>query len=262
MKINILILTMGIFSFLSRGQSNNIDYNLNLEEIVTSQNINFKTNNQSVYNELISVFQKSPDFYSTNENEIICQIPTMVWGNYLLNYNFDVIKSKYSSEDLKHYYDNVLIKKYDEWRIVNGVGKRISFEPIDPKVILVYINHLLTIKTDSTNYVWYLNGSEYFTSDNYKGKNCVFSTSHTNPKWDWEYNSDKKDYCKVTERFNSEIIEWIPLNEGKEIIRENSVLTAKKIFIDDKIKETALSIKKMCELAIRYNLQLSKDNDG
>lgn len=260
MTKSIIILFMGFFSFLSNAQNSN--YQIDKSNIIVSQNINFHTQNEQVFKRLREVFGASSDYYSKNEHKIICQLPTISFGYYLLDNNIDLIVKSIGTLKIAKYYQNVLSKKTEEWKRIDDKPTRIFYDSINPKEITAYLDYIINQQIDSTKYVWILDSPIYHPEDNYKGLYCKFSTSHSNPKWDWEFNLEKKDFCKVTEKYKDEAVEWIPLAEGKEIKADKITLTAKKIYIDEKLKDLAISLKKMCEIAIEFNLELSKDNDG
>ena len=251
---------MGLFSFFSKGQISN--YQIDKSGIIVSQNINFHTQNEQVLERLKKVFGATSDYYSKGEHGIICQVPTFSFGYYLLDYNIDSIVQLIGTQKIDKYYQNVLSKRTEEWKRIDDKPTRIFFDSINPKELVTYLDYIINLRVDSTIYVWILESPIYHPEDNYKGLYCKFSTSHSNPQWDWEFNLEKKDFCKVTERYKDEAIEWIPLSEGKEIKGDKITLTAKKIFIDEKLKELATLLKKMCEIAIEFNLDLSKDSDG
>lgn len=251
---------MGFFSFLSKGQNSN--YQFDKSGIIISQNINFHTQNEEVFESLRKVFGATSDYYSKGEHGIICQIPTYSFGYYLLDYNIDSIAQLIGNQKIAKYYQNVLSKRSEEWKRIGDKPTRIFFDSINPKEVITYLDYIINQQIDSSKYVWVLESPTYHPEDNYKGLYCTFSTSHSNPKWDLEYNLEKKDFCKVSERYKDEAIEWIPLTEGKEIKGDKITLTAKKIYIDEKLKDLAILLKKMCEIAIEFNLELSKDNDG
>lgn len=260
MKVLTTSVLMGLFSFFSKGQSGN--YQVDKSQIIICQNINFKTRNELVLEKLKKIFGATSDYYSKGEHGIICQVPTSSFGYYLVDYNLDTIAKLMGSEHLVKYYQDVLVKKTEVWERVNDKPTRVFYESIDPSELLKYLTYILNLKVDSTKYIWILESPGYHPEDDYKGLSCKFSTTHSNPKWDWEFNSEKKDYCKVTERYKDEAIEWIPLIEGKEIKGDKITLTAKKIFIDENMKELAILLKYLCEVAVEFNLELSKDNDG
>jgi len=251
---------MGLFNFSGKGQSNN--YQVDHSKIIVSQNLNFKTQNELVFEKLRNVFGASTDYYSIGEHGIICQVPTFSFGYYLLDYNIDSFVQKMKSDELSNYYKNVLVKQAEVWQRVNDKPTRVSYEAIQPQELVNYLRLILDNKIDSTKYVWTLENPLHHPEDNYKGLYSKFTTSHSNPKWDWEYNAEKKDYCKVSERYSDIPIEWIQLIDGKEIKGDSITLIAKKIYIDQKMKELATFLKILCEVAIEFKLELSKDNDG
>lgn len=255
---------MGLFSFGKGQERNQMDefYSINIDSIIVSNNINFRTDNELVLSNLIECFGESSDYYSKGEHGIICQLPTQAFGHFLLSYKIEKYCFIIDKLKIKKYSENVLYKNTEGWKRVNDIATRVYYEPINPKDLLIFLDYIIDIEIDSTNYVWILESPYHHPEDNYKGLYCKFTTSHSNPKWDWEYNAEKKDFCKVSERYKDEPIEWIPLVEGKEIKGERITLVAKKVFIDEKMKEMAKVLKNACEIAIKYNLELSKDNDG
>ena len=252
---------MGLFNFFSKSKKNNQQIEFDKTKIVVCSNVNFRAK----YDKLILEKLKTSfgtwldEIYwdSGEEDDIDCQVPTFIFGRFLLDYNIDAISSKMEYQELIEYYKNVLLKQTEVWE----KGTRVFYDAIKPQDLIKYLDLILENETDATNYVWTVTSPIHHPYDNYNGLHCKFCTMHTNSA-NWEYDSEKKDYCKVTERFKDEVIEWIPLTEGKEIKGDNITLVANKVYIDEKMKNFAALLKKLCEIAIEFNIELSKDNDG
>ncbi len=253
---------MSILSFFGCSSNKSLNSIIEKDKIIISRNIGFETKNKLVYERLKNVFGEDSDYIYEDKDRVLCQIPTFIWGHNLLEHKLDLIYKIIGEKKIRSYYYNVLLKKVEEWEMVNNAGTRVTYDPIKPEELLIYLNHLLEQEDDLTNYVWYLDSSKYNPEDYYKGVYCKFTTLHTNPVWEFDFNKEKRDYCKVSERYEDNVIDWIPLTEGKIIKGENITLTAKKIHIDKIIRKHAEQIIKMCKIAIEYNLELTKDNDG
>jgi len=230
--------------------------------IIQASNISFKTDNPKVLDDLIIEFGNNFDICGKSEHGIFCRIPVFTFGYDILTHKIDIIKKHFSETELKGYYDDVLYKQNDGWKRINDKATRIMFEPINIELLKSYLNHLLTLPIDSNNYVWVLENQLHHPEDYYKGLYCKFTTSHSNPKWDWEYNHEKKDYCMVSERYKDEPIEWIKLEDGKEIKGDKITLISKKVIIDIKINEFAILILKAIKVAEKYDLKISKNGDS
>ena len=257
---------MGLFGFFANGQQKNNaqieeQYFIKSDSIIPCNNINFNTKNKNIITRLKATFDEKSDYFSIGEERILCQIPTFAFGNFLLSHKLEVVNDSIDI-NIKEYSEKVLYKNTEIWKRVEDKPTRVFYESINPKQLIPFLDFVIKSKTDSTNYVWSLESEFHHPEDNYNGVYCKFTTSHTNPKWDWEFNSEKKDFCKVSERYKDEAIEWIPLEEGKIIKGDRISLTARKIYIDEKMKEMAVVLKKACLIAIEFELELSKDNDG
>ena len=265
MKLSLTLILTGLFCLSGKGQEKSQiseSYLINTDSVIVSNNINFITDNELVLIRLKTYFGELSDYYSERQHGIICQVPTQAFGHFLLNYNLEKISLKIDKLKIKKYAKNILYKNAEVWKRIDDKPTRIYYDPINPRDLLIFLDYIIDNEIDSTNYVWILESPYHHPEDNYNGFYCKFTTSHSNPKWDWEYIAEKKDFCKVSERYKEEPIEWIPLFEGKEIKGDRITLVAKKIFIDEKMKELAKALKKACEIAIEFNLEFSKDNDG
>ena len=230
--------------------------------IIQASNISLNSDNPKVLDDLIIEFGNYFDICGKSEHGVFCRIPVYPFGFDILTHKIETIKSKFSESELRDYYDKVLYRQNDGWQRINDKATRIVFEPINIELFKAYLNFLLKMPIDTNNYVWVLENQFHHPEDNYKGLYCKFTTSHSNPKWDWEYNHDKRDYCMVSERYKDEPIEWIKLEEGKEIKGEKITFVAKKIIIDIKINELIEKLLKMIKIAEKYNLQISKNGDS
>ena len=230
--------------------------------IITASNISFKSDNPKVLDDLIIEFGNNFDICGKSEHGIFCRIPVNPFGFNILTHKIDIIKTKFSEIELKEYYEKVLYRQNDGWQRINDKATRTVFEPIKAESLKAYLNLLLETPIDTNNYVWVLENQFHHPQDTYKGLFCKFTTDHSNPNWDWEYKHDKRDYCMVSERYKDEPIEWIKLEDGKEIKGDNITFIAKKIIIDIKINELVQQLLKAIKVAEKYGIEISKNGDS
>ncbi len=239
-------------------------FKIDEDKIITSININFKTVDKEVLKSLATTFGNNSDYFTINENYILCQVPVQFGGLDIIKVRLGEIIKNNNGETIEKYCAEFFYKMNETWKRIDDVPTP-TMDTINPKIAKEFIGQVigeLENKIDSTKYFWILENESSHPRGIYKSVQCDFLTNHTNPFWS-DFNSDKRDYCKVTERFKDDVIAWIPLKENSYLKTEDNIeFKMTKQFIEAKLLEHLKTLDKVCNIAIQHNLKLSKDNDG
>src|SRR5688572_11242481 len=207
-----------MLNFFKRG------FDIDEEKIISALNINFKTEKKDVINDLKSTFGEQSDFYNTSNDTVICQVPAQYRGLDIFKVRLKEISRQNEGGTLEKYCREFLYKEGEKWERINDKPTP-TIDPINPRIAKDFVLSVIKeigLKIDPSNYVWILKNNSHNPQGLYKSKLCDFLTSHTNPYW-WDCHQERRDFCKVTERFKDDVVDWIPLKEGDIIKTEDGI---------------------------------------
>jgi len=236
-----------IFNFLHEGSQAEVDF----QKIKRHTFLNTCIKSLEIKDKVQGLFEKYNDSELGFEHSegFFLRTPFIFYGEFFIDVYVNNSKTFLNRNILEGY----IYKEIDKW--TNGLR---SYDAINIYATLDFLNLTKEMVLDNSfleEYIWI---SDDILYGKYNGIDCYYHTNHMFFK-DENYDPRKKDFLKITRKDNGEIVTWLEISEGENIINDEGLNCSftKKNYKRELIHSLDRSIL-FCEIAKNLNLKVSK----